>query len=78
MDIINDIPKIQQHAAYTPSVVQVDTLLGNYNVALYFECLPEHQLSRLMKEFLYQFKDSIRSHMKIDIINTYKYRWIGP
>lgn len=74
LDVLKEFDKIRGHAASNSHVVQMDSIIGEYNCALYFECFATEEISRIIKEFLYTFKDAIRSHIKLDIINVYKYR----
>lgn len=76
IDIQKDFEKFIQYARIHPNIVQIDQLAGLYNYAIYFESLPENELNRISRQALYDFKNSIRTHMKLEIIQTYKYRWI--
>jgi DNA-binding Lrp family transcriptional regulator len=75
VDAAGDAGQVREHAALHPNVVQVDTLLGEHQLALYFECLPQEELPRIIKEFLYRLKDAVRGHLRLDILQTYKYQW---
>lgn len=76
LDVKNMSDEIMTYALLHPHIVQVDELLGQYTLAMYFEALPETELSRVIKEFLYRFKDAIREHQKLEILHSYKYRWL--
>ncbi|MDO8553647.1 MAG: Lrp/AsnC family transcriptional regulator [Candidatus Micrarchaeota archaeon] len=77
LDVVKRTEEIMEHAAYHPNVVQTDNLVGEYNFVLYFECFADQEIQRIIKEFLYQFKDAIANHIRIDIVNTYKYRAVN-
>lgn len=76
IDAISDVEKIKEHAAAHPNITQADHILGEYTMAIFFESLATEEIHRIIKEFLYEFKDAIRSHTKLTIMNTYKYRWL--
>ena len=73
LDIAGDFEEIRNFLSNHKNIVQFDTLLGKNNFVVYFESF-EEDLKRIIKELLYQFKDSIIAHERTDIINTYKYR----
>ncbi len=77
IDAAKDLDKIRAHAAVNPFIVQMDVILGEYPIVLYFECLAQDEIHRYIKEFLYKFKDSIQGSFKLSITNTYKYWWLS-
>ena len=75
LDASGELEKIRRHCEFNNNITQIDSIAGENNFAVYFECPHDTEINRPIKEFLYMFRDSIRRHSKIEIINIYKHRW---
>ena len=78
IDVTANAAQIREHCAANPHIVQCDTVLGSYGMMVFFESLISEELQRHIKQFLYQFKDAIAEHCKLEVVSIYKYRQAQP